>query len=50
MSESSILETPETLKARGRCHLLLLPEEKPYPDYLKKIRQGASLQETLAPV
>jgi hypothetical protein len=28
---------------RGKCHLLLLPEEAKYPDYLLGIKQGSSL-------
>jgi FkbM family methyltransferase len=43
MSTSALLEIPETLKDRGRCHLLLLPAGQQYPDYLKSIKQGNKL-------
>lgn len=37
----------ETVKNRGKCHLLLLPKEKPYFSYLKGIEQNAPLPEKL---
>ncbi|MEZ4802535.1 MAG: FkbM family methyltransferase [Gelidibacter sp.] len=33
----------ELIKERGKCHLLLLPEQQVYPDYLKNIPQGSPL-------
>jgi FkbM family methyltransferase len=33
----------ETVKERGKCHLLLLPKEKHYPEYLIGVEQGAPL-------
>ncbi|MCC1484887.1 FkbM family methyltransferase [Winogradskyella immobilis] len=41
------LKTASTIKDRGKCHLLLLPEDKPYPDYLIGIEQKAALPKTL---
>jgi FkbM family methyltransferase len=41
------LVNAETIKTRGKCHLLLMPKEKLYPDYLKGIAQNASLPETM---
>jgi len=34
------LESPEPLKDRGRCHVLLLPSGTPYPESLRSIPQG----------
>lgn len=36
-----------TIKGRGKCHLLLLPNDKPYPDYLMGIPQYAPLPNTV---
>ncbi|MEM6517135.1 MAG: FkbM family methyltransferase [Bacteroidota bacterium] len=41
------LEHAKTIKDRGKCHLLLLPEDKPYPEYLKNIEQNSDLPTTL---
>ena len=41
------LKTAETIKNRGKCHLLLLPNNKIYPEYLKGIGQNAALPKTL---
>lgn len=40
----------EMIKTRGKCHLLLLPKKKDYPDYLKEISQNAPLPETLSSI
>jgi hypothetical protein len=37
----------EPVKTRGRCHLLLLPKEKPYFSYLKEIKQNSPLPKTI---
>ncbi|MCF6308046.1 MAG: FkbM family methyltransferase [Flavobacteriaceae bacterium] len=37
------LISAETIAKRGKCHLLLLPKEKAYPDYLIGIDQNAPL-------
>jgi hypothetical protein len=37
----------ETIKTRGKCHLLLMPKEKSYPDYLKGVAQNAALPDTI---
>ena len=34
------LTNPGTIAHRGRCHLLLIPEAAPLPEYLLNIRQG----------
>ena len=36
-----------TIKNRGKCHLLLMPSDKPYPEYLKGIHQYALLPKSL---
>jgi len=33
----------KTIRDRGKCHLLLMPLDKPYPEYLKSVAQYASL-------
>lgn len=38
----------EMIKTRGKCHLLLLPDHKQYPEYLKNIPQGAPLPSTIS--
>lgn len=42
------LSLAEQIKSRGKCHLLLLPEQQNYPDYLKNIPQGAPLPLTIS--
>jgi FkbM family methyltransferase len=37
------LTSATLVKHRGKCHILLLPEEKPYPAYLKGIEQNMAL-------
>lgn len=41
------LKTAETIKNRGKCHLLLLPKEKNYPEYLKGIAQNNPLPNSI---
>ncbi|MGB3342501.1 MAG: FkbM family methyltransferase [Aequorivita sp.] len=38
----------QPVKSRGKCHLLLLPKEKPYFSYLKGIEQNAPLPDMLS--
>ena len=37
------LLTAEPIAKRGKCHLLLLPKDSPYPEYLKNVRQNCPL-------
>jgi len=37
------LKTSETVKSRGKCHLLLMPSQKPYPDYLVGVSERSKL-------
>jgi FkbM family methyltransferase len=41
------LKTAGTIADRGKCHLLLLPEEKQYPDYLKGVIQNNPLPNSI---
>lgn len=41
------LTDSEPIKGRGKCHILLLPKEKSYPEYLKNISQRAELPSTI---
>lgn len=47
MKEGIQLKSPEQIAHRGKCHLLLLPFNWPYPDELKKIKQGAKLPDQI---
>ncbi|MFD2823339.1 FkbM family methyltransferase [Lacinutrix iliipiscaria] len=42
-----LLTNAEPIKNRGKCHLLLLPKEKSYPEYLKGIKQNAPLPKSI---
>ena len=42
------LSTPDRVKDRGRCHLLLQPTDWPYPSWLEGIPQSAPLEMVLA--
>lgn len=37
------LTSGELVKNRGKCHILLVPSEKPYPEYLIGLKQGMPL-------
>ncbi|MCK0125028.1 FkbM family methyltransferase [Gelidibacter sp. F2691] len=41
------LISAETIKTRGKCHLLLLPETKDYPTYLNGVSSNSRLPETI---
>jgi FkbM family methyltransferase len=43
MSGASQLLSPEPIQHRGRCHLLLQPQDWAYPDWLARIPQSAEL-------
>lgn len=43
LSGAALLENPETIQHRGRCHLLLQPRDWSYPEWLAKIPQSAAL-------
>ena len=41
--DSQLLTTAETIQTRGKCHLLLLPSNTPYPDYLMNSKEREKL-------
>jgi len=43
LKTGELLQNAAEIKNRGKCHLLLMPREKPYPQYLKGIKQNAPL-------
>jgi FkbM family methyltransferase len=47
LKTKTVLTTPELVKNRGKCHLLLMPNDKAFPDYLNAIPQSAPLPKTL---
>ena len=47
LKTGELLEKAETIKHRGKCHLLLLPIEKQYPKYLKGISPNAPLPKSI---
>ena len=40
MKEAAVMNRPEMIAHRGRCHLLLLPTDSAYPAELADISQG----------
>lgn len=47
LKESIQLLEADVIAKRGKCHLLLLPQNEEYPEYLKNIKQGDSLPKQL---
>lgn len=47
LCDSKQIESPEIIAHRGKCHLLLLPENDLFPDYLKNIKEGSLLPKNL---
>ena len=45
LAKEMLLETPQPIATRGRCHLLLQPADWPYPEWLRGIAQGAPQME-----
>lgn len=43
MKDAVRLDSPEMIAHRGRCHLLLLPQNTAYPEGLKSILQGSPI-------
>ncbi len=43
MKEAVVMETPDLIAHRGKCHLLLLPKDEAYPTALAAIPQRAPL-------
>lgn len=49
LKDKTELQSPDTIAHRGRCHLLLAPEEAPFPEYLRSLEQGAPLERVELP-
>lgn len=47
MKNGEKLQSPEQIAHRGKCHLLLLPVGRQYPESLKKIEQRAALPNSI---
>jgi hypothetical protein len=47
LKTGELLQNAKEIKTRGKCHLLLLPQEKEYPQYLKGIKQNAPLPKSI---
>ena len=45
LKEKVLLTDPNQIAHRGRCHLLLLPKNQSFPEYLRPLKQGARLEE-----
>jgi hypothetical protein len=46
LKEMERLEHPDTVSSRGRCHVLLLPQNHALPMWLRDVPQAASPEET----
>lgn len=47
LAEGKTLESPAQTQHRGRCHVLLQPQEWKYPDWLIGVKQSAALESVL---
>lgn len=47
LKEGKLLNDAQTTAHRGKYHLLLLPKNEEYPEYLKEIKQGAAIPENI---
>lgn len=47
LCNSKRIESPEDIAHRGKCHLLLLPENELFPEYLKNIKEGSQLPKNI---
>ena len=43
IKENQLMDNVEVIKNRGKCHLLLLPLNTPYPDYLQNSKEREKL-------
>lgn len=48
MKMGEVLDSPDQIASRGRCHLLLQPFDWPYPGYLMNVPQGAQLPQSFS--
>jgi len=47
LKTEEILSSGQAIASRGKCHLLLLPENVTYPDYLKGVAQNSPLPNSI---
>jgi FkbM family methyltransferase len=47
LRDKELLKDAETIATRGKCHLLLLPKNQEYPNYLKNINQRDKLPQSI---
>src|SRR5690606_5965558 len=47
LKTGTALQSGAEIAHRGKCHLLLMPETEPYPEYLKGVLPNAELPKTL---
>ncbi|MFK7831973.1 MAG: FkbM family methyltransferase [Winogradskyella sp.] len=47
LKAQEVITSGKAIATRGKCHLLLLPQELPYPDYLKGLAQNSSLPKSI---
>lgn len=47
LKTQEVLSSGKMIATRGKCHLLLLPKDKEYPEYLKGVPQNGQLPETI---
>ncbi len=47
LKTGELLTSAYTIKDRGKCHLLLMPKDKTYPEYLVGIVQNATLPKSI---
>lgn len=47
LKTQEVLSSGKAIATRGKCHLLLLPEDSTYPDYLKGLAQNSPLPKSI---
>jgi FkbM family methyltransferase len=47
LANHCIMSTPDMIAHRGKCHLLLIPANTPYPEYLKNMPENSALPDKI---
>ncbi len=47
LKTEEVLSSGKAIATRGKCHLLLLPDNAPYPDYLEGVAQNSPLPKSI---
>lgn len=47
LADGEILHDAQKIADRGKCHLLLLPKNKSYPEYLRGVKQSSKLPNSI---